>query len=86
MARGGLVLGIFGLGAAIPLVAVAYASRSGFLRVRDWVLSRIESVRYGFALLLGAMGVAILTGGDKWLEAQVLQWLPDAWVNFSVGI
>jgi cytochrome c biogenesis protein CcdA len=86
VARGGLVLGIFGLGAAIPLVAVAYASRSGFLRVRDWVLSRIESVRYGFALLLGAMGVAILTGGDKWLEAQVLQWLPDAWVNFSVGI
>jgi len=27
-----------------------------------------------------------LTGGDKWLEAQVLQWLPDAWVNFTVGI
>lgn len=86
VARGGLVLGIFGLGAAIPLVAVAYASRRGFLRMRDWVLSRIEKLRYGFALLLGAMGVAILTGGDKWLEAQVLQWLPDAWVNFTVGI
>jgi len=86
VARGGLVLGIFGLGAAIPLVAVAYASRSGFMRVRDWVLSRIERVRYSFALLLGAMGVAILTGGDKWLEAQVLQWLPDSWVNLTVGI
>ncbi|MDP2440046.1 cytochrome c biogenesis CcdA family protein [Rhodoferax sp.] len=86
VARGGLVLGIFGLGAAIPLVTVAYASRSGFMKVRDWVLTRIERVRYGFALLLGAMGVAILTGGDKWLEAQMLQWLPDAWVNFTVGI
>ena len=84
--RGGIVLGIFGVGAAIPLVAVAYASRSGFSRVRDWVLSRIERVRHGFALLLGAMGVAILTGGDKWLEARVLQWLPDAWVNLTVGI
>jgi len=72
VARGGLVLGIFGFGAAMPLVLVAYASRSGFLRVRDWVLARMESVRRGFALLLGAMGVAILTGGDKWLEAQVL--------------
>ncbi len=86
VARGGIVLGIFGLGAAAPLVAVAYASRSGFLRVRDWVLARIERVRHGFALLLGAVGVAILTGGDKWLEAQVLQWLPDAWVNLAVGL
>ncbi len=86
VARGGLVLGVFGLGAAIPLVAVAYASRSGFVRVREWVLSRIEQVRHGFALLLGLMGVAIITGGDKWLEAQVLNWLPDAWVNLTVGI
>lgn len=84
--RGGVVLGIFGLGAAIPLVAVAYASRSGFTRVRDWVLARIEQVRRGFAVLLGAMGVAILTGADKWVEARVLQWLPDSWVNLTVGI
>jgi cytochrome c biogenesis protein CcdA len=86
MARGGLVLGIFGLGAAVPLVAVAYASRRGFLRVRDWVLLRMERVRLGFALLLGGMGAAILTGGDKWLEARVLQWLPDNWVNLTIGI
>ena len=84
--RGGVVLSLFGLGAAIPLVAVAYASRSGFARARDWVLSRIERVRHGFALLLGAMGVAILTGADKWVEARALQWLPDAWVNLTVGI
>lgn len=86
IARGGLVLGIFGLGAAIPLVAVAYASRSGFVHVRDWVLSRMERVRLGFAILLGGMGVAILTGGDKWLEIRVLRWLPDAWINLTVGI
>jgi cytochrome c biogenesis protein CcdA len=86
VARGGLVLGIFGLGAAVPLVAVAYASRRGFVRARDWVLARIERVRHVFALLLGLMGVAILTGGDKWLEAHLLQWMPDAWVNLVVGI
>ncbi|MBC3884073.1 cytochrome c biogenesis CcdA family protein [Undibacterium griseum] len=86
MLRGGVVLGIFGLGAAVPLVAVAYTSRSGFVRVRDWVLARIESVRYGFALLLGVMGIAILIGADKWLEARILNWLPDAWINLTVGI
>ncbi|MDD5028725.1 MAG: cytochrome c biogenesis protein CcdA [Rhodoferax sp.] len=86
VARGGLVLGIFGLGAALPLIAVAYASRNGFMRVRDWVLARMASVRVAFAVLLGAMGIAILSGGDKWLEARVLGWLPDAWVNLSVAL
>lgn len=84
--RGGVVLALFGLGAAIPLVAVAYASRSGFMRARDWILARIERVRRGFAVLLGGMGVAILTGADKWIEARVLAWLPDAWVNLTIGI
>ncbi len=84
--RGGVVLAFFGLGAAIPLVAVAYASRHGFARVRGWVLARIERVRKGFAALLGLMGLAILTGADKWLEARVLQWLPESWINLSIGI
>jgi cytochrome c biogenesis protein CcdA len=84
--RGGVVLALFGLGAAIPLVAVAYASRSGFVRARDWILARVENVRRGFAVLLGGMGIAILTGADKWIEARVLGWLPDAWVNLTIGI
>lgn len=86
LARGGLILGVFGLGAAIPLVAVAYASRSGFNRVRDWVMARIERVRHAFAVLLGLLGVAILMGWDKRLEALFVQWMPDAWVNLTVGI
>lgn len=85
VARGGLALGLFGLGASLPLVAVAYASRSGFNRARDVVLAHIHSVQRGFALLLGAMGVAILMGADKWVEARVLGWLPDAWVNLTVA-
>jgi cytochrome c biogenesis protein CcdA len=85
-ARGGLVLAVFGFGAALPLMAVAYASRAGFVSARNWVLARVERLRLGFALILGAMGVAILTGADKQLEALVLSWLPDAWVNLTVGI
>ncbi|MCU0898792.1 MAG: cytochrome c biogenesis CcdA family protein [Burkholderiales bacterium] len=84
--RGGVVLGLFGLGAAIPLVLVAYASRNGFTRARGWIMARIGAVQKGFAVLLAAMGVAILTGGDKWLEARVLAWLPESWVNLTVGI
>lgn len=86
VARGGTMLGLFGIGAAVPLVAVAYASRSGFAGVRDRVLARIERVRHVFAVLLGATGIAILTGFDKRLEAAVVRWLPDAWVALTVGI
>lgn len=86
VARGGVLLGFFGLGAAMPLVAFAYASRTGFGRARDWVLARVDRVRHGFALVLGTMGIAILTGADKWLESQLLRLLPDAWVNLTVGL
>lgn len=82
--HGGLILGLFGTGAAIPLVAVAYASRSGFNRARGWVLSHIDMLKTGFGLLILLVGLAILSGADKWLEARILALLPDAWVNLSV--
>lgn len=81
--RGALILGLFGLGAALPLMAVAYASRRGFARARGWVLAHAERLKKAFGLLLGAAGVAILSGADKWLEAQVLDRLPDAWLRLT---
>lgn len=82
-ARGALILGLFGLGAALPLVAAAYASRAGFGRVRQWVLQHGESTKKIFAVLLLLIGTAILFGGDKWLETQVNERLPDAWLTLT---
>lgn len=79
--RGGIILGFFGMGAALPLVSIAYASRAGFTRSRDWVLRRIHLLKQGFAILMIVLGVAILTGLDKRLEAVITQALPDAWVT-----
>ncbi len=78
--RGALILGLFGIGAAIPLVAVAYASRSGFSRARGWVLGRIDAIKKAFGVVILATGIVILTGGDKWVEARVVDLLPDAWI------
>ena len=86
VARGGIVLGLFGLGAAIPLVVVAYASRKGFQLAQGWVLSRIDQVKKVFAALILLTGLAILTGLDKWLEAQVLDHLPDMWSSLSTWL
>ncbi len=79
--RGALILGLFGVGAAIPLVAVAYASRSGFSRARGWVLGRIDTIKKAFGVVILVTGIAILTGGDKWVEARVVDLLPDAWIG-----
>lgn len=81
--KGGLILGLFGIGAAIPLVIVAYASRRGFSVVKGWVLQRIDAVKKGFGVLILLTGIAILSGADKWLEARLLNILPDAWVRAS---
>lgn len=84
--RGTLILGAFGLGAAIPLIAAAYASRAGFVRMRGWVLGHITALKTGFGVLLVFLGVAILLGWDKRLEALVIPLLPDWWVNLTVAI
>jgi len=82
-ARGTLILGMFGLGAASILVAAAYASRKGFGKVRGWVLTHMENVKKGFGLFVLLLGIAILTGGDKWLEAKLVDVLPEGWINLT---
>jgi len=83
--RGATILGIFGLGAAIPLVAVAYASRSSFMKSRDWLMKHINPIKRVFAFLILGLGLLILSGYDKTLEAAILEILPDSWVQFTTA-
>lgn len=78
---GALLLGLFGLGAATPLVLAAYASRSGFARLKGWVLARNSGLRRGFGLLAMASGTFIATGLDKLIATQAIAVLPDAWLE-----
>ena len=64
-------------------MAVAYASRSGFARARGQVLARVDSIKKILGILIGLTGLAILSGGDKWLEAQVLNLLPESWIRIT---
>lgn len=84
--RGTLILGAFGLGAAVPLIAATYASRAGFARMRGWVLGHIKALKTGFGVLLVSLGIAILMNWDKRLEALVIPFLPDWWVSLTVAI
>jgi cytochrome c-type biogenesis protein len=84
--RGTLILGAFGAGAATPLVLAAYASRAGFAKARGWVLNHARTMKNAFGTLLVLLGIAILMGWDKRLEALILPLLPEGWVNLTVAI
>jgi cytochrome c-type biogenesis protein len=81
--RGTVILSTFGLGAAAVLVAVAYASRAGFGKVRGWVLTHMDRVKKIFGVFVLLVGIAILSGGDKWLEAKLTKVLPESWINLT---
>ena len=81
--RGGVILGLFGLGAATPLVVVAYASRRGFQSLREKVLAHSDRLKKSFGALIFLAGVAIATGADKWLEAHLIDHLPDVWLRLT---
>jgi cytochrome c biogenesis protein CcdA len=81
--QGGALLGVFGLGAATPLVAVAYASRRGIQSTQAGVLRFADRLKKGFGLVIALTGLAILTGLDKRLEAWVLSVMPEVWLRMT---
>ena len=84
--RGGVILGGFGLGAALPLVGVAYASSSRVFRVRIWLTGHGESLKKVFGAVVGLMGAAILTGLDKRIEAVLVDVMPAWWVELAARL
>lgn len=78
---GALLLGLFGLGAATPMVMAAYASRAGFSRLRNWAMGNTRRLRFDFGLLAIISGVILATGLDKMIATQVMLILPDSWLE-----
>ncbi len=78
---GALLLGLFGLGAATPLVLAAYASRSAFARLRAWALGHGVQLRHGFGLLAMVSGLLIATGLDKAIAMEITSILSDGWLE-----
>ncbi len=83
---GGILLAFFGLGAALPLVGLSFASRAGFNALRDRLLPHMDALRRVFALLLVLIGFGILSGLDKKLESEILDAMPEWWINMTVSV
>lgn len=76
---------VFSLGAASIMLALAYGAREVLQRRKSTLMGLATSGKGKliFAALFIGMGVMILTGFDKTIEAAIVRLMPDWLVNFT---
>jgi cytochrome c-type biogenesis protein len=72
-----LLMLIFGVGAAAPLVLLGSLSRASLTKVRGRLLNAGKVGKQGLGMVMLGLGILIVTGLDKPLEAWVLDRTPD---------
>jgi cytochrome c-type biogenesis protein len=84
--RVSLTMAVFGVGAALPLIFLGLLSRATLMRVRSSLMSagKLGKGLLGAAFIL--IGVAIVSGADKKIEAVLVdaspQWLTELTTSF----
>ncbi len=77
---------VFGIGAGLPLLLLGLLSREAMTRWRSRLLSAGQVTKVGLGIVFVAIGVLVLTGLDKSLEAGLVavspQWLTDLTTRF----
>jgi cytochrome c-type biogenesis protein len=76
----------FGLGAATPILALAYGSRQAIFARRDWLarMSRLGKPLMGAAFV--GIGAFVLTGFDRIVEASLTRAMPDWLVTVTTRL
>ncbi|WP_395701792.1 cytochrome c biogenesis CcdA family protein [Aquabacterium sp.] len=77
LAQAALVMALFGLGAALPVLLLGAVSRAAMLRLRGRLLQAGRAGKTVLGALMLAIGLLILSGLDKPLEAWLVQASPD---------
>ena len=82
----GVIMFAFGVGAALPLLALGLVSREVMLRWRTRLLSASHGVKIALGALFIAIGALVLLGLDKTIETILVdassQWLTDLTTRF----
>jgi cytochrome c biogenesis protein CcdA len=75
-----LLMGIFGVGAALPVVALAYVSRGAMLKMRGKLMQAGKTGKALLGAIMVVLAVLILSGTDKLIEAWLVD-LSPAWLT-----
>jgi cytochrome c-type biogenesis protein len=80
------IMAAFALGAATPILALAYGSRQAIMARRDWMAraSRIGKPLMGAAFF--GIALFVLTGFDKVVEASLTRAMPDWLVTVTTRL
>jgi cytochrome c biogenesis protein CcdA len=84
--HGSVLLGIYGVGAAAPLVILAYVTRVGFARWRNRLLTAQGLMTKVLGISFLVFGLLVLSGLMKSVEIFILSMLPDSWLGFVNSI
>jgi cytochrome c biogenesis protein CcdA len=81
-----IVMFAFGVGAALPLLALGLLSRAAIIRWRHRLAAAGQGMRAAFGFLLVGVGILVLTGLDRSVETALVeaspQWLTDLTTRF----
>jgi cytochrome c-type biogenesis protein len=75
-----LLMGVFGLGAAMPVVGLAYLSRGAMMKARGKLMQAGKAGKTVLGIIMVAIAMLILSGADKPLEAWLVE-LSPAWLT-----
>ena len=81
-----LTMLLFGLGAATPLLVLGMLSRKALMGMRDRLLATGKGVKAAFGGFFVLVGLAILTGADKKIEAFLVDVSPEWLTRLTTGI
>ena len=71
------VMAVFGIGAALPVLALAYASRTGLAATRGTLLEAGKAGKTFLGAALLVVAAMVLLGADKRVEAALVDLSPD---------
>lgn len=84
--QGSVLLGLYGLGAALPLVVLAYITRTAFARWRTGLLKAQGVLTKVLGIFFLVFGLLVLTGVMNKIEIYLLTILPESWLGFVNSI
>jgi cytochrome c-type biogenesis protein len=80
------IMTVFGLGAAVPILALAYGSRQAILTRRDGLAKLAGIAKPVMGVTLLALGFLVLTGFDKRMETALTNAAPDWLVSLTTRL
>lgn len=75
-----LTMGVFGIGAALPLLVLGMLSREAMMKFRGRMLSTSSTAKAALGVVLVIIGLLVLTSFDKRAEAALVDIMP-AWLT-----